>query len=258
MQMHVHTTTDPQGFYDLGGSCNGFVGKLITYRGRAAHAAGAPDKGINALNAAMMGVMGVNAIRERFREDDFVRFHPVISSGGDLVNVVPDHVTMESYTRAANVQALLRYNTDINRALRAGADAVGATCELQDLPGYLPMQPDESLREVLRENAVTLFDEDHVAVGEHKAGSTDMGDVSHLLPVVHSWVGCASGVLHGSNFVLDNEEVAYEKSPQVLAMTIIDLLYDDAKKAEEICKNFKPVFTKQTYCEFLDKIASGQ
>ena len=230
----------------------------MTYRGRAAHAAGAPDKGINALNAAMLGVMGVNAIRERFREDDFVRFHPIINSGGDLVNVVPDYVTMESYTRAANVDALLRYNTDINRALRAGADAVGATCELQDLPGYLPLRPDETLRNVLRDNAVTLFGEEHVAVGPHNAGSTEMGDVSHLIPVVHPWVGCAKGVLHGANFVLDNEEVAYEKSPEVLAMTIIDLLYDDAKKAEEICANFKPVFTKETYCEFQDKIASGQ
>ena len=258
MQMHANITDDPKGFYDLGGSCNGFVGKLMTYRGRAAHAAGAPDKGINALNAAMLGVMGVNAIRERFREDDFVRFHPIINSGGDLVNVVPDYVTMESYTRAANVDALLRYNTDINRALRAGADAVGATCELQDLPGYLPLRPDETLRNVLRDNAVALFGEEHVAVGPHNAGSTEMGDVSHLIPVVHPWVGCAKGVLHGANFVLDNEEVAYEKSPEVLAMTIIDLLYDDAKKAEEICANFKPVFTKETYCEFQDKIASGQ
>lgn len=258
MQMHANITNDPHGFYDLGGSCNGFVGKLMTYRGRAAHAAGAPDKGINALNAAMMGVMGVNAIRERFREDDFVRFHPIINSGGDLVNVIPDYVTMESYTRAANVDALLRYNTDINRALRAGADAVGATCELQDLPGYLPLRPDENLRNVLRDNAVALFGEEHVAVGAHNAGSTEMGDVSHLIPVVHPWVGCAKGVLHGANFVLDNEEVAYEKSPEVLAMTIIDLLYDDAKKAEEICANFKPVFTKETYCEFQDKIASGQ
>ena len=258
MQMHANITEDPQGFYDLGGSCNGFVGKLMTYRGRAAHAAGAPDKGINALNAAMMGVMGVNAIRERFREDDFVRFHPIINSGGDLVNVIPDYVTMESYTRAANVDALLRYNTDINRALRAGADAVGATCELQDLPGYLPLRPDENLRNVLRDNAVALFGEEHVAVGAHNAGSSEMGDVSHLIPVVHPWVGCAKGVLHGANFVLDNEEVAYEKSPEVLAMTIIDLLYDDAKKAEEICANFKPVFTKETYCEFQDKIASGQ
>lgn len=257
MQMHVSITDDPEGFYNLGASCNGFVGKLITYRGRAAHAAFAPDQGINALNAALMGLMGVNAIRERFREEDFVRFHPIINSGGDLVNVIPDFVKMESYTRAANVEALLRYNTDINRALKAGADAVGATFELHDLPGYLPLLPDEAMRGVLRDNAVALFGEDHVAVGEHSAGSTEMGDVSHLMPVVHPWVGCAKGVLHGANFVLDNEEVAYEKSPEVLAMTIIDLLWDDAAKAEEICANFKPVFNKETYCAFQDKIASG-
>ncbi len=257
MQMHVSITDDPEGFYNLGASCNGFVGKLITYRGRAAHAAFAPDQGINALNAALMGLMGVNAIRERFREEDFVRFHPIINSGGDLVNVIPDFVKMESYTRAANVEALLRYNTDINRALKAGADAVGATFELHDLPGYLPLLPDEAMRGALRDNAVALFGEDHVAVGEHSAGSTEMGDVSHLMPVVHPWVGCAKGVLHGANFVLDNEEVAYEKSPEVLAMTIIDLLWDDAAKAEEICANFKPVFNKETYCAFQDKIASG-
>lgn len=257
MQMHVSITDDPEGFYNLGASCNGFVGKLITYRGRAAHAAFAPDQGINALNAALMGLMGVNAIRERFREEDFVRFHPIINSGGDLVNVIPDFVKMESYTRAANVEALLRYNTDINRALKAGADAVGATFELHDLPGYLPLLPDEAMRGVLRDNAVALFGEDHVAVGEHSAGSTEMGDVSHLMPVVHPWVGCAKGVLHGANFVLDNEEVAYEKSPEVLAMTIIDLLWDDAAKAEVICANFKPVFNKETYCAFQDKIASG-
>ena len=257
MQMHVSITDDPEGFYNLGASCNGFVGKLITYRGRAAHAAFAPDQGINALNAALVGLMGVNAIRERFREEDFVRFHPIINSGGDLVNVIPDFVKMESYTRAANVEALLRYNTDINRALKAGADAVGATFELHDLPGYLPLLPDEAMRGVLRDNAVALFGEDHVAVGEHSAGSTEMGDVSHLMPVVHPWVGCAKGVLHGANFVLDNEEVAYEKSPEVLAMTIIDLLWDDAAKAEVICANFKPVFNKETYCAFQDKIASG-
>lgn len=257
MQMHVSITDDPEGFYNLGASCNGFVGKLITYRGRAVHAAFAPDQGINALNAALMGLMGVNAIRERFREEDFVRFHPIINSGGDLVNVIPDFVKMESYTRAANVEALLRYNTDINRALKAGADAVGATFELHDLPGYLPLLPDEAMRGVLRDNAVALFGEDHVAVGEHSAGSTEMGDVSHLMPVVHPWVGCAKGVLHGANFVLDNEEVAYEKSPEVLAMTIIDLLWDDAAKAEVICANFKPVFNKETYCAFQDKIASG-
>ncbi len=257
MQMHVRSTENPNGFYDLGASCNGFVGKLITYRGRAAHAANNPDSGVNALNAAAMGIMGVNAIRERFRDDDHVRFHPIINSGGDLVNVIPDCVTMESYTRAASVESLSQYNKDINRALRAGADAVGATCEIKDLPGYLPLRPDENLRNILRQNAEALFGKENIAVSVHSAGSTEMGDVSHIIPVVHPWVGCVKGVLHGADFVLDNEDVAYEKSPETLALTVIDLLYDDAAEAKRVCENFKPALTKDSYCRFLDDIAFG-
>ncbi len=258
MQMHAQVTKNPEGHYDVGASCNGFIGKLIEYRGRAAHAAGAPDKGINALNAAMLGVMGVNAIRERFREDDYVRFHPIINSGGDLVNVIPDNVTMESYTRAANVEALAGYNKDINRALRAGADAVGATCEIKDLPGYLPLRPDPDMRNVLRANAEKLFGAENVMISSHNAGSTEMGDVSHIMPVVHPWVGCVKGILHGATFEMSNADVAFEKSPEVLAMTIIDLLYDDAAEARRICENFKPVLTRETYCQFLDDIAAGK
>lgn len=254
MQMHTNITSNPNGFFGLGASCNGFIGKLIEYRGVPAHAAAAPDKGVNALNAAMMGVMGVNAIRETFRDEDCVRFHPIISSGGDLVNVIPDHVTMESYVRAANLEALKRYNADINRALNAGGDALGAQCSIHDLPGYLPLRPDADFREVMRANAEAIFGVDNVDLEAHSAGSTDMGDVSHLIPVVHPWVGCAKGVLHGANYQLNNPDVAFEKTVKVLAMTIIDLLVDDAAKAEAICQNFKPILNRVTYCEYMDSI----
>ena len=258
LQMHVHPTDNPNGLFEVGGSCNGFIGKLIEYRGRAAHAAGAPDKGINALNAAVMGIMGVNAIRETFRDDDCVRFHPIINAGGDLVNVVPDFVKMESYVRAARLDGLTRYNQAINRALKAGADAIGASCEIKDLPGYLPLRPDENFRDVLRANAQNIFGTENVAEGAHNAGSTDMGDVSHLIPVVHPWVGCATGILHGANFILDNKDAAFRKTAKVLAMTIIDLLADDACEAQRICDNFKPVLTKETYCEYMDSISKVQ
>ena len=142
----------------------------------------------------MMGVMGVNAIRETFREDDCVRFHPIINSGGDLVNVIPDYVKMESYVRASNLPAMKDVNARINRALQAGAMALGAECDIHDLAGYLPMKPDENFRAVLRANAQKIFGAEFVTEGEHAAGSTDMGDVSHLMPVVHPWVGCVSGV----------------------------------------------------------------
>lgn len=251
MQMHVDPATHPEGNFQVGNTSNGFIGKLITYRGKAAHAAGAPDKGINALNAAMMGVMGVNAIRETFREADCVRFHPIINAGGDLVNVIPDYVKMESYVRASNLPAMKDANARINRALQAGGMALGAECEIHDLAGYLPLKPDENLRAVLRANAEEIFGAEQVTGGEHAAGSTDMGDVSHLLPVVHPWVGCVSGVLHGANYRLTDEKTAFAKTPQVLAMTIVDLLWDDAAEAERICREFRPELTKEEYLEYM-------
>ena len=250
MQMHVAAGSE----FNLGASSNGFIGKLIEYHGRPAHAAFAPEEGINALNAAMMGVMGVNAIRETFRDQDHVRFHPIINTGGDLVNVIPDYVKMESYVRASNIEAMARYNKAVDRALKAGGDALGAKCDIQNLPGYLPLRPDQAFRDLLRENAVDLFGEDQVTLGEHSAGSTDMGDVSHLMPVVHPWVGCVNGVLHGADYALRDGEVAYTKTPQVLALTIVDLLAEGAEKAEAICQAFKPQLDRDSYVKFMDEI----
>lgn len=254
LQMHVTPTDKPQGEFNLGASCNGFIGKLIEYRGKAAHAAMAPETGVNALNAAVLGINAVNALRERFADNECVRFHPIINAGGDLVNVVPDYVKMESYVRAATLPALKRYNDDIDRAMKAGADALGAECEIHNLPGYLPLRPDEKFREVLGANAAEIFGADNIKADGHSAGSTDMGDVSHLMPVVHPWVGCVTGVLHGDNYCLSDRDTAYVKTPEVLAHTIIDLLCDNAQKADEICRDFKPVLNRETYCEFMDEI----
>ena len=104
--------------------------------------------------------------------------------------------------RASNIDAMARYNKAVDRALRAGGDAIGAKCEIRNLPGYLPLAPDDAFREVLRDNAVELFGKEKVTLSEHSSGSTDMGDVSLLMPVIHPWVGCVDGVLHGADYEL--------------------------------------------------------
>ena len=116
------------------------------------------------------------------------------------------------------------------------------------------LRPDESFRDLLRANAKALFGEENISEGEHSAGSTDMGDVSHLMPVVHPWVGCVTGVLHGADYVLSDRNTAFVKSAQALAMTIVDLLADGAAEADRICGEFKPVLTKESYLEFMDAI----
>ncbi len=258
MQMHVETADTPTGEMNLGSTSNGFVAKLIEYHGKIAHAAASPHEGINALNAALMGVMGVHAIRETFKESDYFRFHPIINQGGTLVNCVPDYVQVESYVRASNVQAIVDGNQRVNRALKAGGDAVGATCVIHDLPGYLPMRDNPDMNSLLRSNSEPLFGTDNVRQRVHMTASTDMGDVSHLMPVIHPWVGCIEGVLHSAEYNITVPDVAYIKTAQALAMTIVDLLYDEAQVAEEILENFEAPLTKETYIELLDSIASGK
>ncbi|WP_127160960.1 amidohydrolase [Veillonella sp. VA137] len=258
MQMHVETADTPTGEMNLGSTSNGFVAKLIEYHGKIAHAAASPHEGINALNAALMGVMGVHAIRETFKESDYFRFHPIINQGGTLVNCVPDYVQVESYVRASNVQAIVDGNQRVNRALKAGGDAVGATCVIHDLPGYLPMRDNPDMNNLLRSNSEPLFGTDNVRQRVHMTASTDMGDVSHLMPVIHPWVGCIEGVLHSAEYNITVPDVAYIKTAQALAMTIVDLLYDEAQVAEEILENFEAPLTKETYIELLDSIASGK
>lgn len=258
MQMHVETADTPTGEMNLGSTSNGFVAKLIEYHGKIAHAAAAPHEGINALNAALMGVMGVHAIRETFKESDYFRFHPIINQGGTLVNCVPDYVQVESYVRASNVQAIVDGNQRVNRALKAGGDAVGATCVIHDLPGYLPMRDNPDMNQLLRSNSEPLFGTENVRQRVHMTASTDMGDVSHLMPVIHPWVGCIEGVLHSAEYNITVPDVAYIKTAQALAMTIVDLLYDEAQVAEEILDKFEAPLTKETYIELLDSIASGK
>lgn len=74
------------------GSGNGFVSKVIRMKGKAAHAAGCPEKGVNALSAASLGLQALGLNRETFRDEDCVRVHPIMTKDGDLVNVVPDDV----------------------------------------------------------------------------------------------------------------------------------------------------------------------
>lgn len=137
IMFHVLDTGDKKVL--VGPESNGFIGKEVKFIGKEAHAGSAPYEGINALNAAMLAINNVNAQRETFKEADRVRFHPIITKGGDIVNVVPADVRMESYVRARTIDSMIDANKKVNRALIAGAMAVGAEIEITELPGYLPI-----------------------------------------------------------------------------------------------------------------------
>lgn len=252
--MMMHSLKDsPKPSAAIGKTSNGFIVKTIQYLGKVAHAAEAPEEGINALNAAMLGIMGVNALRETFRDEDCVRFHPIITKGGDVVNCVPDDVRMESYVRAKTVDAMVKANKNVDRALKAGGDAVGAKTIINNIPGYLPLRCSTELNSVFRENCTRVLPEEAVIDAGHFFASTDMGDVSQLIPSIHPYIGGVSGLLHSSDFNVEDYNAACVLPAKILAMTIVDLLFDNCKKGREIVDNFEPAFTVEKYLSMMNE-----
>lgn len=250
MMLMQHTAQTTEHFKaGAGSTCNGFAVQLVRYTGQAAHAGAAPFEGVNALNAAMLGLMAVHAQRETFKDEDHIRVHPIITKGGDLVNIVPADVRMESYVRGSNTPAIISARDKVNRALKSGGDAVGAKTDILNLPGYLPLIACDPMMDLMLENLKTLVGEEYAQ--KHCAGfgggSTDAGDISHLIPTLHAFFGGARGGFHNEDFVEEDKELCYIAAAKGLTMTLIDLLADGAETGLRIKENFKPTLTKQQY-----------
>ena len=259
LAMMCHTTSDPnEGKICMSGTNNCIVAKKIQFLGRGAHAGGAPHLGINALNAASLALMAIHANRETFKDDDTIRVHPIITKGGEAVSAVPADVRMETFVRGKTIEAVMDANHKVDRALKAGAMAVGGKVNIQTLPGYLPLKQDTNLAEVFRANAVELVGEDHVGRREHSTGSTDMGDVSQLMPALHPYVGGATGVGHGADYVVQDYSIAVVTAAKALAATVVDLLANGATKAGSIISGHKRQMTKSDYLKFLRGLAKEE
>ena len=239
---------------------NGFIGKTVKFIGKEAHAGSAPHEGINALNAAMLGINNVHAQRETFKESDRVRFHPIITKGGDIVNSAPADVRMEAYVRARTIEGMIDANKKVNRGLTAGAYAVGAEIEITEIPGYLPILRHDSMEDILERNLEYLGLKEDMIKGGDFTGSFDFGDVSHIMPTLHPMFGGIKGALHTREFKTVDDEVAILMPAKALALTVVDLLFAQGKKAKEILGNFRPVMTKEEYLAFMesnDKVIKG-
>ena len=234
MAMMIHSYTgsaEPEML--LEGSSLGFEAKTITFQGKAAHAS-TPEDGINALNAAMLALMGIHANRETFRDEDKIRIHPIITNGGDLVNVVPERAVIETYVRGANVEAIADACQKVDNAVRGGALAVGAYCEIHDIQGYKPLKQNPDLSAVLEENALRFVKPSEIHHGISMTGSTDMGDLSQVMPCVHPSMGGFSGSAHGADFRIADPENAYILPAKIMACTVYDLLANGGEKAGKI------------------------
>ena len=255
--MMVHATSRPEdGDIAVGGTNNGMVAKFVRFLGRTSHAGGAPDQGINVLSAARVALAGIDAIRETFKDEDHVRVHPIITRGGDVVNAIPADVRLELFCRGASVEGMELAHRKVDRALKAGALALGGSVEITTLPGYLPLFHDPNLVAMFRGNAVSIVGAHNVHEKGHGGGSTDMGDISHLLPTVHPYAGGASGAGHGADYHLDDYTKAVLNPAKAIAMTVIDLLSNSASEARRLQAEFKPRMTRPDYLAYLRRLTT--
>ncbi|MCI0887629.1 MAG: amidohydrolase [Chloroflexi bacterium] len=252
MAMLTHTSANAdEGKIAFGGTNNGIVAKRIQFLGKASHAGGAPHAGVNALNAAMIALSAIHAQRETYRDEDTIRIHPIITQGGVAVSSVPADVRMETYVRGKSVDAFLSASEKVDRALRAGAMAVGGSVNITTLPGYLPIQSDENMLALYEKNAAQLVGRENIVHLGHRTGSTDMGDVSQLMPVIHPYVVAAEGNGHGDDYLVTDYELGVVTGAKAMVMTVIDLLSDDARLARQVKAEYDAPMTKEQYLSLM-------
>lgn len=248
---HVHMVPVEEDFYLGNPACNGYSAERVTVRGKAAHGAIDPWNGVNALSITTSAIQMMGLMRETFREEDHVRLHNVIRKAGDVINSVPDEAIVETKVRAASLDKICEITDMVNRAYAGSAYAFGGKIEMEKLQGYMSIIPraaDNALIEAADDLGLNYRT---VQKGDFNNACTDVGDLSHLVPVVNFTFKGFEGKLHGADFKITDPEKAYILPAKLLALTVYKLLKNGGQEAKKITKSYTPVFNKESYIQYV-------
>lgn len=248
---HVHMVPVEEDFYLGNPACNGYSAERVTVRGKAAHGAIDPWNGVNALSITTSAIQMMGLMRETFREEDHVRLHNVIRKAGDVINSVPDEAIVETKVRAASLDKICEITDMVNRAYAGSAYAFGGKIEMEKLQGYMPIIPraaDNALIEAADDLGLNYRT---VQKGDFNNACTDVGDLSHFVPVVNFTFKGFEGKLHGADFKITDPEKAYILPAKLLALTVYKLLKNGGQEAKKITKSYTPVFNKESYIQYV-------
>ena len=248
---HVHMVPVEEDFYLGNPACNGYSAERVTVRGKAAHGAIDPWNGVNALSITTSAIQMLGLMRETFREEDHVRLHNVIRKAGDVINSVPDEAIVETKVRAASLDKICEITDMVNRAYAGSAYAFGGKIEMEKLQGYMPIIPraaDNALIEAADDLGLNYRT---VQKGDFNNACTDVGDLSHFVPVVNFTFKGFEGKLHGADFKITDPEKAYILPAKLLALTVYKLLKNGGQEAKKIAKSYTPVFNKESYIQYV-------
>jgi amidohydrolase len=208
----------------------------MTFRGAAAHAAAAPHDGKSALQACMDAFRLIDGQRVRFR--DGVRVHGYITNGGQAVNIIPELASCEFSVRARDVDELARVRGIVERCAQAAALASEVEVEIVVRQGYRDMRNNMTMARAFGSHLESLGRRARETDDRVGAGSTDMGDVSHVVPSIHPYLAIVAeneALCHQHAFAhaaaSDRGLTTALAAAKALARTAVELLVDAQLRA---------------------------
>ncbi|HEX7124922.1 MAG TPA: M20 family metallopeptidase [Thermodesulfobacteriota bacterium] len=207
----------------------------VEFHGRAAHAASAPHRGVNALDALLQAFGAVALLRQQVRPD--ARIHGIITRGGESPNIIPALTAANVYVRAADPAYLRDLYDRVKACFEGAARATGCRVAWREHPDnvYEPVRENRPLADLFLRNLRRLG---LAETGDDEpAGSTDFGNVSQRIPGLHGYLAvCDAGIdLHTTEFAAAAASArgrdAMLAGATALAMTALDLCLDEAALA---------------------------
>ena len=203
----------------------------VEYHGREAHAAAQPERGINALEAMIIAFNAINSLRQHMRTT--ARVHGIITDGGEAPNIVPGHAAASFLVRAEDDAYLEDLKRRVTNCFEAGATATGARLELRwNVNQYSAMNTNAVIARAHRKNLAAVGRDVPDTEMPQGMGSTDMGNVSQIIPAIHPLIAIAPPEVnsHSPKFAViaasDSGKRAVLDGAKALAMTAIDILAD--------------------------------
>jgi amidohydrolase len=201
----------------------------VEFFGRPAHAAGQPHKGINALDAMILAFTSINSLRQHIRGD--ARIHGIITNGGEAPNIVPAHSAAVFLVRALDDDYLAELKARVLNCFAGASVATGARLEYKWRDRtYAQMKNNMTLAGLFRQNLEGLGRQVEAFNPRFGLGSTDMGNVSQVVPSIHATIAIASRevLLHTPEFAAAAASEAGQQglidAAKAMAMTVVDIL----------------------------------
>jgi amidohydrolase len=216
----------------------------VEFFGKSAHAAAAPQRGVSASAAVALAQMGIGMLREHLLATD--RIHGIVRNGGDAPNIVPEYTKSSWFVRSATVERRTALEKQFIDVFKGAAIMTGCSLEMRQMsPGLTEIRTDDDIAHCWTNNAETLGRNVLPVQSDDGAASTDMGNVSYVIPSIHPLIAIDSGDanIHEAEFEQatsgKSADDAISYAAKALAMTAIDIATDSNLRSRLLAKTFR-------------------